>query len=148
MIKEYIQEDVSRVMELWLNTNMSAHHFIDTSYWKNNYAQVKEMIPHATVYVYEQDKTIQAFVGLMENTIAGIFVSSTFQSHGIGTEFLEYIKETRSELFLTVYQKNIRAVSFYLREGFVPTGEQIDKNTGEREVSMKWIAEEKGEQTQ
>jgi putative acetyltransferase len=52
---------------------------------------------------------------------------------------LDYIKGINEELFLHVYKKNERAVRFYTREGFFIEGEQIDNNTNETELTMKWI---------
>ncbi|MEG2234763.1 MAG: GNAT family N-acetyltransferase, partial [Oscillospiraceae bacterium] len=71
-------------MELWLDTNISAHSFIESEYWKSNYDTVKSMMPSATIYVYEENHVIQGFIGLMDAYIAGIFVSQKFQSKGIG----------------------------------------------------------------
>ncbi|WP_051505141.1 GNAT family N-acetyltransferase [Paenibacillus durus] len=71
--------------------------------------------------------------------IAGIFVSNEAQSKGIGTKLLETIKERYSELSLTVYKKNMKAVNFYQRELFVIKQEQIDKNTEEAEYLMVFI---------
>ena len=79
---------------------------------------VKEMISQAEVYVYEDDKMIQGFVGLSNEYIEGIFVSDEMQSCGIGKLLLDYIKNKKIRLRLNVYQKNIRALSFYQREGF------------------------------
>lgn len=42
-------------------------------------------------------------------------------------------------LSLRVYKENIRAVKFYLREGFVVSTDQIDKNTGKIESVMNWV---------
>lgn len=132
---------LDRIMELWLETNIQAHDFIDRNYWKSNYEAVKEMMPQATIYAYQEEDTIQAFVGLMDNYIAGIFVSNKMQSKGIGKKLLNYCKNNLDELVLDVYQKNERAVQFYLREGFVITEEKIDENTKEIEYEMKWKKE-------
>ncbi|NLB88927.1 MAG: GNAT family N-acetyltransferase, partial [Syntrophomonadaceae bacterium] len=78
------------------------------------------------------------FIGLSENYIAGLFVEANSQSKGIGKVLLDYVKEKNDELFLHVYKKNERGINFYLREGFVITNEQIDKNTNEIELVMKW----------
>ena len=40
------------------------------------------------------------------------------QSQGIGKILLNYAKDKRNKLYLNVYQKNARAISFYKREGF------------------------------
>lgn len=139
MIRNYEIGDLNNVMNLWLDTNIKAHSFIDKTYWQDNYAMVKEVMPQATIYVYMQDNEIQAFIGLIGNYIEGIFVSNEFQSKGIGKELLDYAKAKNNELSLSVYKKNNRAVRFYLREGFSVTLEQIDENTGEIDFLMKWV---------
>ena len=76
------------------------------------------MLLQAEVYVYEDNKMIQGFVGLNNEYIEGIFVSDEMQSCGIGKLLLDYIKNKKIRLRLNVYQKNARALSFYQREGF------------------------------
>ena len=138
MIREFKVNDLDTVMSLWLDTNIQAHDFIPQSYWMENYNNVKEMLPDATIYVYENKDVIQGFVGLMDNYIAGIFVEVSCQSMGLGKALLDYIKANHSELTLQVYKKNVRAVTFYLRESFVVSKEQQDENTGETELVMAW----------
>ena len=60
------------------------------------------------------------------------------QSHGIGKSLLDYIKDKKVRLQLNVYQKNVRAMSFYQREGFTIQREQRDEFTGEKEYVMEW----------
>ena len=138
MIRKLQKTDINRVADIWLKTNLKAHYFIPEQYWTNNYAVVKEMLPQAEVYVYEDDKIIQGFVGINAEYIEGIFVSDEMQSHGIGKILLDYIKDKKVRLQLNVYQKNVRAISFYQREGFTIQGEQIDEFTGEKEYVMNW----------
>ena len=96
------------------------------------------MMSQAEVYVYEDDKMIQGFVGLNNEYIEGIFVSDEMQSCGIGKLLLDYIKNKKIRLRLNVYQKNIRALSFYQREGFDIQSEGLDDATGEKEYTMLW----------
>lgn len=138
MIRKFDINELEAVMEIWLDTNIKAHDFIHTSYWKANYDLVKEMLPDATIFVYEDNNQVQGFIGLMDDYIAGIFVNSDSQSKGIGKALLNYVKESNSELSLQVYKKNFRATNFYLREGFVVLKEQIDKNVDEVELVMNW----------
>lgn len=139
MIREFRNQDLDRIMELWLNTNISAHSFIKEEYWKSNLDEVKLMMPKAEVYVYEENGNIQGFVGLMNDYIAGIFVLSQYQSKGIGKMLLDYIKKKRDRLDLTVYKENDKAVRFYLRENFAIEKEQVDENTGKIELKMSWV---------
>ena len=47
-------------------------------------------------------------------------------------------KNKRNKLFLNVYQKNIRAIAFYQREGFEIQHSSFDEATEEKEYVMKW----------
>lgn len=138
MIRKLQKTDINRVADIWLKTNLKAHYFIPEQYWTNNYEVVKEMLPQADVYVYEDDKIIQGFVGINDEYIEGIFVSDEMQSRGIGKMLLDYIKDKKDRLQLKVYQKNVRAMSFYQREGFTIQSEEMDEFTGEKEYVMNW----------
>ena len=138
MIRKMQNTDINRVADIWLKTNLKAHYFISKQYWTSNYEPVKEMMPQAEVYVYEDDKMIQGFVGLNNEYIEGIFVSDEMQSCGIGKLLLDYIKDKKVRLQLNVYRKNTRAISFYQREGFIIQCEGLDEATGEKEYTMLW----------
>ncbi|QOX62407.1 N-acetyltransferase [Anoxybacterium hadale] len=138
MIRKVEQNETDLVMNIWLETNVKAHDFIERSYWEGNFELVKEMLPDSEVFVYEQNHIVQGFIGLMDQYIAGIFVKADGQSKGIGKALLNYVMESHSELSLHVYKKNIRAVEFYVREGFDVVKVQVDENTGEVELAMNW----------
>lgn len=138
MIRELQRDDINKVADIWLDTNIKAHYFIPAQYWKRNFDLVKELLLQATVYVYEDKQEIQGFVGLSDEYIEGIFVSAEMQSQGIGKILLNYVKGKRNNLLLNVYQKNARAISFYQREGFEIQCNGIDEATGERDYAMAW----------
>ena len=138
MIRKLQNVDINKVVDIWLRTNLEAHDFIPGQYWTSNYEAVKKMLPQAEVYVYEDNKIIQGFVGVRDEYIEGIFVSGKMQSHGIGKALLDYIKDKKARLQLNVYQKNVRAMSFYQREGFTIQSEGLDEFTGEKEYVMEW----------
>ena len=138
MIRKLQKVDINRVADIWLKTNLKAHFFIPEQYWISNYEFVKEMLPQAEVYVYEDDKMIQGFIGINDEYIEGIFVSDEMQSRGIGKMLLDYIKDKKDRLQLKVYQKNVRAMSFYQREGFTIQSESMDEFTREKEYVMNW----------
>ena len=138
MIRKLQKADINRVADIWLKTNLKAHFFIPEQYWISNYEFVKEMLPQAEVYVYEDDNMIQGFIGVSDEYIEGIFVSDEMQSRGIGKMLLDYIKDKKDRLQLKVYQKNVRAMSFYQREGFTIQSESMDEFTGEKEYVMNW----------
>ena len=138
MIRKMQNIDINRVADIWLKTNLKAHYFIPEQYWTSNYELVKEMLLQAEVYMYEDNKMIQGFVGLNAEYIEGIFVSDEMQSCGIGKLLLDYVKDKKVSLRLNVYQKNARAISFYQREGFIIQCEDLDEDTGEKEYTMLW----------
>lgn len=141
MIRALQKADINSVAEIWLDTNRKAHAFIPASYWERNFASVKEMLPQAEVYVYENDKGIQGFLGLNGEYIEDIFVSEEAQSRGIGKLLLNHAKGRKSALRLNAYQKNVRAIRFYQREGFQILRSELDAATGEAECEMLWRRE-------
>ena len=138
MIRELQKADINKVADIWLDTNVTAHSFISSQNWQNNFEFVKELLLQATVYVYEDNQEIQGFIGLNDEYIEGIFVSDEMRSQGIGKLLLDFVKNRKAKLSLNVYQKNIRAIHFYQREGFAIRCEGLDEATGEKEYVMTW----------
>ncbi len=139
MVRSFQETDLDQVLKIWLDTNQQAHGFIPASYWKEHLAAVQELLPQAEVYVWEgAEKEIQGFVGLQGDQIEGIFVQNSSQSAGIGKKLIDYIKNTKNQLSLHVYQRNTRAVGFYQREHFCIQYENVDGQTGEKEYVMVW----------
>ena len=118
MVRKLRNADVNKVADIWLDTNMKAHYFIPTQYWKSNFELVKELLLQATVYIYEDNDEMQ--------------------SQGIGKILLNYAKDKRNKLLLNVYQKNTQAISFYKREGFEIQYSGLDESTGEKDYVMVW----------
>ena len=141
MIRKLQDADIDRVADIWLDASLKAHSFISPQYWKGNFETVKKMLPQAEVYVYENDREIWGFIGLNGEYIEGIFVSGEMQSRGIGKRLLDFVKTKKTELRLNVYQKNMRAIRFYQREGFKILREGMDEATGEKDYEMTWRQE-------
>lgn len=140
MIRAFEENDLTAIMQIWLDTNIKAHYFIPKEYWTDNYEMVRSVLPQAEIYVYENDATkqIDGFIGLSNEYIEGIFVREGIQSNGIGKQLLEYAKCVKSNMSLCVYQENTRAIQFYQREQFVIQSENIDDNTNQKEYVMIW----------
>ncbi|WP_278906958.1 GNAT family N-acetyltransferase [Faecalitalea cylindroides] len=138
MIRVLEEKDVDTVAKIWLETNIKTHDFIVSNYWKEHYEIIKDMFLQAEVYVYEIEKEIMGFIGLDKEYIEGIFVLDQYQKRGIGKALLNHVKAKKEHLSLNVYQKNLNAILFYLREDFCVQYEDVDKNTGEKEYRMVW----------
>ena len=140
MIRKMEKKDIPDVLQIWLETNIRAHNFIEKEYWTGSYEMVKQILPEAEVYVYEDEKNgqIVGFIGMNNQYVEGLFVKESAQSRGIGKQLLDHAKSRKTELRLGVYQKNVRAMRFYLRENFLIQAEEMDEDTNEKEYIMGW----------
>ena len=94
MIKKLELSQIDRVMNIWLESNVSAHDFIPRQYWDTNYEVVKQALPEATVYIYEDEHDVQGFIGIIDRSyIAGLFVTREARSNGIGSRLIGVCKE-------------------------------------------------------
>lgn len=144
MIRKFETKDAKRVMQIWLEANIETHDFVPSNYWLSQYQLVQEQLLQADICVYEQDGKIQGFVGMMNDYLAGIFVDKKCRSMGIGKDLLECVKKNYPTFSLNVYQKNRRAVDFYLREGLSVASKGIDEDTTEMDYTMAWNQKEVG----
>ena len=125
-------------MQIWFDSNVEVHSFITEKYWMDNFEMVKDILPQAEIYVYENLGKISGFIGLNKDYIEGIFVEKNMRSKGIGKQLLNYVKKLKEEMHLSVYQKNYKAISFYQREDFVIQSESIDNDMNEIQLLMSW----------
>lgn len=123
MIRVLQKADIERVVDIWLDTNLKAHYFIPGQYWKNNIDLVKEMLPQAEVYVYENDCQIEGFIGLNDEYMEGIFVRDEMQSQGIGKLLLNFVKEKKTKLYLNV-TKRIHVQFTFINEKVLKSNEK------------------------
>lgn len=138
MVREFQTGDLERVVEIWLAANLQAHGFIPRAYWEEQLETVRDLLPRAELYVWQDGGAIQGFIGLSGDHVEGLFVRPPLQGRGIGKALLDRAKNSRRRLTLNVYRKNERAAAFYRREGFQVRGEGVDGNTGEPEYTMVW----------
>lgn len=103
MIRLAERQDLDRIMEIWLEGNLQAHDFVDPDYWTGCLQEVREAIAQADVWVWDENDRVEAFAGMVEHYLAGLFVSGAQRGKGIGGLLLEHIKEQRFPLTLHVY---------------------------------------------
>lgn len=137
MIKKLNINKLEEVMEIWLETNIDSHDFIEKKYWIQNYDLVKELLKEADVYIFEENNIIKGFVGIVENNyIGGIFVKKNYQREGIGKKLIDFCKNKYSYLTLHVFKKNHKAINFYNKNDFMILDELINEDTKESEYLM------------
>ncbi|NFN48670.1 N-acetyltransferase [Clostridium botulinum] len=137
MIRKFKLNELDDVLKIWFDTNIEAHDFIQKEYWTENYDLVKQMLPSADIYVYDENNVIKGFIGIVEeNYIAGLFVKKEYQRDGIGQMLIEYCKSKYLSLKLDVFIKNKKALNFYYKNNFKVLDEHINEDTKEREYTM------------
>lgn len=111
--------DFDRLTELWLSASLDAHDFISSDFWQQNAEKMRQKyLPASENWVYCENDQILGFFSLFNDNLSALFVEPPAQSRGIGRKLLDHAKILRPCLSLNVYEQNIRAVSFYSRNGF------------------------------
>ena len=89
------------------------------------------------IWVYD-DEFVKGMIHIEENQILELYVDSFFKNQGIGSKLVQFAVEKMNCDFLWVLEKNINAIRFYQRQGFVITEEkQYEEGTTEYIVKMK-----------
>ena len=137
MIRKFETADIEQVLDIWLNTSITAHDFVEEEFWESKVADMRDIyLPAGETYVYDENGTVKGFLSLYNDTLAAIFVAQEFQGKGIGRQLIAKAREVRNKLNLTVYKKNKKSIEFYKKCGFKILKEQIDKHTGQAELLM------------
>ena len=89
------------------------------------------------IWVYE-DEFVKGMIHINEKQITEVYVDSFFENQGIGSKLVSFAIEQMNCDFLWVLEKNIDAIRFYQRHGFVLTEEkQYEEGTTEYIVKMQ-----------
>lgn len=139
MIRRSANEDTDSIIRIWLDASRLAHDFIPFEFWagqeeamRNNY------LPNSETYVLVHRGQITAFISLMGEYLAALFVTPALQGHGFGKRLLNHAKTLKRRLELCVYTQNTRAVDFYKEAAFITATEMLDPKTGQEEFVMEW----------
>lgn len=89
------------------------------------------------IWVYD-DEFVKGMIHIDKNQIIELYVDSFFENQGIGGHLVRFAIEQMNCDFLWVLEKNINAIRFYQRHGFVLTEEkQYEEGTTEHIVKMR-----------
>lgn len=75
------------------------------------------------LWVYD-DGAVKGFVQVTGDEVKKLFVEPVLQGQAIGARLLEYAVGELGARHLWALEKNTRAIAFYGRHGFAPTGEK------------------------
>ena len=89
------------------------------------------------IWVYD-DEFVKGMIHIEENQIVELYVDTFFENEGIGSKLVEFAIQQMNCDFLWVLEKNVKAIRFYQRHGFVITEEkQYEEGTTEYIIKMK-----------
>jgi len=137
-LNSFSDRDLEQLAQIWLNGNLQAHSFIPAQYWKNQFVNIKKMLPEANIFVYKNNETIIGFLGELDGYIAGLFVDMNYRNQGVGSRLINYLKQINDKLTLSVYVDNINAVNFYENKDFIIDSVGMDTETESKEYHMIW----------
>ena len=137
-LNSFSDRDLEQLAQIWLNGNLQAHSFIPAQYWKNQFVNIKKMLPEANIFVYRNNETIIGFLGELDGYIAGLFVDMNYRNQGVGSRLINYLKQINDKLTLSVYVDNINAVNFYENKAFIIDSVGMDTETDSKEYHMIW----------
>lgn len=146
MIRNATVSDASRIAEILIFNKRMYYRTI----FNNDKVSFGEMqvYPLAKEYVENPDKLRNIWVyddefvkGMlrMDGTeISELYVDPFFQNQGIGSKLMEYAIKQKNGNCLWVLEKNVKAIRFYKKQGFVFTGERrFEKGTTVTVIQMK-----------
>lgn len=141
MIEAKKEKDLDKIVDIWLHSNLKAHHFIPKKYWYENLEAMKKIyIPKSKTYVYRQKEEVKAFISLInQNLIAALFVDVSCQNQSIGTQLIDFCKKQHTSLLLHVYCENKKSITFYKKCGFTIIKQQPTQLEGHSEYVMQWV---------
>ncbi|WP_040214588.1 N-acetyltransferase [Clostridium polynesiense] len=139
MIRKLKNEDTDKIMDIWKESTIKAHHFINKEYWENNYDTVRDIyLPQSDTFVYDEEGNIKGFISIINSDFIGaLFVDCDCQGLGIGSKLIDCVIKKYKKLTLAVYKDNEKAVKFYESKGFKIVKEQENQDSGFQEYIME-----------
>jgi len=118
-IRRYRPSDNTPLSTIWYEASVQAHAFLGEERLSQQRALVQTTyLPQAETWVACVDETPVGFIGLIDDYIGGLFVSTAYQGKGIGAALLAHAFGLKGNLSLTVYAENQAAHRFYHHHGF------------------------------
>ncbi len=105
MIRKHKEIDLEDIIKIWLQASPIAHPFLNASFVKKvEYDMRTHYIPNSDTWVYVKNNTIIGFISMIGNEIGGLFVLPIYHSKGIGTQLVNFIRESHNELEVEVFK--------------------------------------------
>lgn len=118
MIRPIALSEYPRLVEIWESAVRATHDFLSDE----DFVFFKENLPNyfnaVTLYGFEQNGTLQGFIGVCDSSIEMLFVDNESRHQGIGTALLQYAIQNCRATKVDVNEQNPQAIAFYTKQGF------------------------------
>lgn len=137
-------EDIKRVAEIWLEDSIRLHAFFPDAerFWRKRLPHFLQETRTALGYVCEATGAVNGFITIQNDNhyIYSLYVDFHLRGQGIGSALLKEAKKLANRLHLHVYRKDIDAVCFYIKQGFIVLDPCFgpEEGTGEYKYYMEW----------
>jgi putative acetyltransferase len=124
MIRAATIEDHPQIIELWERSVRATHHFLPEDYLNEIKLLLPTILPHAEVYVFENNDVIEGFTGVAEKKMEMLFIDPASIGKGYGRMLAEFCIHTLNADKVDVNEQNEQAVRFYKKIGYQQIGRQ------------------------
>lgn len=144
-IRQATQNDIYRIAEILVfNYRLNFYPIFRNNEYYFEEMQVKNITEEINnpdfldkTFVYD-DGVVKGFIKLSGNEIDKLFVEPSLQGQGIGRRLFDFAVRNCGADHLWALEKNMKAISFYQRNGFAATGEKKpEEDTAEYLILMK-----------
>jgi putative acetyltransferase len=143
ILRPYTEADQEPSIALWLATWKLAYPSIDfdarVDWWRKRWRE--ELMPHAQVIVGDCNGAMAGFVTIDgSGYLDQLVVSPTHQGSQLATMLVDEAKRlSPNGVMLKVNADNVRAIRFYVRNGFVDVGEDFNPGSNRPVRKMAWV---------
>jgi putative acetyltransferase len=141
-LRPYRAEDEDAAIALWQQTWQQAYPSIDfaarVTWWRERWRS--ELVPNANIVVAEQQGMLIGFVTIdLKNYLDQLVVAPDHWGSQLANTLVDEAKRLSPDrIMLAVNTDNLRAIRFYERNGFVPSGGDVNPTSGRPVLRMEW----------
>ena len=139
MIRVFNELEIPHLVDIWYRASTLAHPFLESTFVEKVRKDMEELyLPNSNTWVYELDGKAVAFISMMENEIAGLFVFPEYHSKGIGSQLVNHVLCNNNELNVEVFENNNIGRAFYEKYGFVQYGQYLHQESQQITLRLKY----------
>lgn len=145
-IRKAEARDLSRIAEIFVfNNRINYYPIFGDAQYSFGELQVLSVIDSCfgkaevlkNLYVFD-DGLIKGFIQTDGTEIVKLYADPFFQSHGVGKALIEFAVSRFGANHLWALEKNARAIAFYGRHSFLPTGKRkFEEGTTEYLIELR-----------